>query len=222
MKACSVICAESSRRPKKVAVGKATWVNLPCTTITRQSLVRHSQSECHVTATKMEAALVSSRKDGGIEKAFDRVISAERRAFIGGLKCMYFLNRREIVHTTHFLPLVELSKSLRATYLEDMNIGQNAKYTSERFMQESIQALAEVISQDIVKLLQASPFFSLCIDETTDVSTTKQLIIYGRYLVEGEVKTSFLQISELIDGTAKTIVSKVCQIYNWIFNGFVA
>ena len=47
-------------------------------------------------AKKMEADLVSSRKDGDIEKAFDRVVSAEGRVFIGGLKCMSFLNRREI------------------------------------------------------------------------------------------------------------------------------
>ena len=112
------LCRKHSRRPKKTAVGKATWVDSPCITITRQSLVRHSQSECHVTATKMEAALVSSKKDGGIKKAFDRVVSAERRAFIGGLKCMYFLNKREIVHTTNFLPLIELCKSLGATYLK--------------------------------------------------------------------------------------------------------
>ena len=153
------LCRKHSRRPKKITVGKATWIDLLCTTITRQSLVRHSQSECHVTATKMEAALVSSRKDGGIEKAYDRVVFAERRVFIGGLKCMYFLNKREIAHTTNFLPLIELCKSLGATYLEDMNIGGNAKYTSERFMQESIQALAEIISQDIIQSLQASPFF---------------------------------------------------------------
>ena len=42
------LCQKQSRRPKKVAVGKAIWVDLPCTTITRQSLVRHSQNECHV------------------------------------------------------------------------------------------------------------------------------------------------------------------------------
>ena len=93
-----------------------------------------------------------------------------------------------------------------------MNIGRNAKYTSERFMDESIQALAEIISLDIVKSLQASSIFSLCIYEMTDVSISKQLIVYGRYLVQGEVKTSFLQICELIDGKAETIVSKVCQV----------
>ena len=98
----------------------------------------------------MEVDFVSSREHSDIEKAFDRVVSAERRAFIGGLRCMYFLNKREIAHTTNFLPLLELCKSLGATYLEDMSIGRNAKYTSERFMQESIQALGEVISKDII------------------------------------------------------------------------
>lgn len=63
--------------------------------------------------------------------------------------------------------------------MEDLNIGQNAKYTSARSMQESIQALAEIISQDIVKLLQVSPFFFLYIDDTSDVCVTKQLIVYG-------------------------------------------
>ena len=38
---------------------------------------------------------------------------------------------------TIFLPLLELCKSLGATYMEDMSVGRNAKYTSERFMQEN-------------------------------------------------------------------------------------
>ena len=208
---CS-LCRKQNRRPKKVLVGRAVWVDLPCMTITRQSLVRHSQSECHVSARKMEADLVSSTKHGGIERALERVVSAERRAFIGGLKCMYFLNKREIAHTTNFSPLLSLCKSLGATYLEDITVGGNAKYTSERFMQESIQALAEVISEDIIKSLKSSPFFALCIDETTDVSITKQLIIYCRYISEGEAKTSFLKITELPDGVAVTISNRVFQI----------
>ena len=205
-------CRKHSRRPKKVGVGKATWIDLPCTTITRQSLVRHSKSECHVTATKMEVDLASAKKCGGIERAFDQVVSAEKKAFIGALKCMYWLNKSEIAHTTNFSPLLDLCKSLGVSYLEDMTRGQNAKYASERFMQEGIQALAEVVSRDIVESLQASPFFALCVDETTDVSITKQLIVYCRYVVEREVKTSFLRIAELPNGLAVTISEKIIQI----------
>ena len=205
-------CRKHSRRPKKVGVGKATWIDLPCTTITRQSLVRHGKSECHIAATKMEVNLASAKKCSGIERVFDQVVSVEKKAFIGALKCMYWLNKREIAHTTNFSPLLELCKSLGVSYLEDMTCGQNAKYTSECFMQEGIQALAEVVSRDIVKSLQASPFFGLCVDETTDVTITKQLIVYCRYIVEGKVKTGFLHIAELPNGLAVTISEKILQI----------
>jgi hypothetical protein len=81
-------------------VGKAIWTDVPCTSLTRQALVRHNKSESHVDATRIEATLRSSRKDGGIEMAFQRVVSAERKAMIGAIKCMYFLTKREIPHTT--------------------------------------------------------------------------------------------------------------------------
>ena len=64
------------------------------------------------------------------------------------------------------------------TYLEDMTRGQNAKYTSEHFMQEGIQALAEVVSTGLT-------IFALCVNETSDVTITKQLIVYCRYIVDG-------------------------------------
>jgi len=34
--------------------------------------------------------------DGGIEGAFKEVLSAERKAFIGHLKCMYWLIKAEV------------------------------------------------------------------------------------------------------------------------------
>ena len=45
---------------------------------------------------EMECVLASSRKDGGIAMALEKVVSAERKAFIGALKTMNFLNKREI------------------------------------------------------------------------------------------------------------------------------
>ena len=56
------------------------------------------------------------------------------------------------------------------------------------------------------------PFFSLCVDETTDVSVTKQLIVYGRYFCNGDVETSFLGILELQNGLAVTITEALCKL----------
>ena len=62
---------------------------------------------------------------------------------------------------------VGLIQSLGATYLTDLNIGGNAHYTSERFMQEAITSLGEVISISIFDKVRSSP---LMCDETTDIA----------------------------------------------------
>ena len=112
----------------------------------------------------------------------------------------------------NFVPLCELSKSLGALYLQNLQRGGNAHYTSERFKQELVEALAQTVAKPIQESLHKSPFFSICIDETTDVSVTKQLIVYCRYLVNANVHSSFISILELPDGTALTIVEAVCKL----------
>ena len=125
---------------------------------------------------------------------------------------MYFLNKQEIAHTTNFVPLCELGKSLGALYLQDLQRGGNAHHTSERFKQELVEALAETVAKPIQESLRKSPFFAICMDETTDVSVTKQLVVYCRYLVNAMVHSSFISILELPDGTAHTIVEAVCKL----------
>ena len=53
--------------------------------------MKHSQSESHVEAMRMEAILRSSTGDNGIRMAFECVASVERKAMLGALKCTYFL-----------------------------------------------------------------------------------------------------------------------------------
>ena len=130
---CS-LCRKHSRRHPKAPIGQAVWVDLPCKTLQRNSLVKHSQGEPHKLAIKMEADLAASKRDGDIAMALQQVVSARRKACFGALKCMYFLVKRETAHTTNFLPLLELAKSLGASYLSDIQVGGNATYTSERFM----------------------------------------------------------------------------------------
>ena len=98
-------------------------MDLAFKSLIKQSLVKQSKSESHISAVQMEADLCSSKRDGGIAMAFQRVVSAQRKVIIGALKCMYFLNKREIAHTTNFAPLLELGKSLGASYLSDLQLG---------------------------------------------------------------------------------------------------
>ena len=70
-----------------------------------------------------------------------------------------FLTKREIAHSTNFGPLLELAKSLGVAYLQDLQLGGNAQYTSERFIQEVVQALGDAITDPIIFSIQQSPFF---------------------------------------------------------------
>ena len=99
-------------------------------------------------------------------------------------------------------------------YLNDLYVGGNAAYRSERFMQEIVSALGEVIKQKIITQIQLSDFFVLMIDETTDVAVMKQLVLYGRFIHDGAVQTRFLQMIQIPDGTAVTIagaLNKFCD-----------
>lgn len=51
-------------------------------------------------------------------------------------------------------------------------------------MQEMLQVLADVTRHGILSQMRNSPYFSILIDETTDVAVEKQLIIFGRYITE--------------------------------------
>ncbi|PAA56516.1 hypothetical protein BOX15_Mlig007787g1 [Macrostomum lignano] len=58
----------------------------------------------------------------------------------------------------------------------------NAKYTSSESQNEIIQALSDVITQDLVKKINKAGYFALLADETTDSSHKEQMSICVRYL----------------------------------------
>ena len=79
-------------------------------------------------------------------------------------------------------------------------------------MQEVVQALGEAVSEPIISAIRQSSFFAVCIDETTDVSITKELIVYIRYVHGGEINTAFVRVIELPDSAARTITDSVCSL----------
>ena len=159
-----------------------------------------------------------SQRDGGTAQSFCAVQSAERKAMIGAMKCMYWLCSQEVPHTINISALLELVKSLGAKYLSEFCLGKNAHYTSESFMQEAVSSLGEVISGCIFNEIRASQFFALIADETTDAAVIKEVIVYARYLSkQRKIKTAFIGMVDIPDGCAATIMgvpTKICDDNN--------
>ena len=66
-----------------------------------------------------------------------------------------------------------------------------------------------VNNRNILTTVRASPAIGLKADESTDISVTKELILYARVLCRGDVRVFFLKIIKIADGCAGTI--QTCQ-----------
>ncbi|XP_033103941.1 zinc finger protein 862-like, partial [Anneissia japonica] len=102
-------------------------------------------------------------------------------------------------------------KSLGVDVLNSLKQGGNASYTSERFIQEAVTTLGKQISTPLLQKLRDSCYFSILVDETTNVAVKKELIIYIRYLKESEreSETLFSGMLGLYDGKTETIVKAI-------------
>ena len=79
---CS-LCRRNKCRSRRAPAGMATWVEVPCKVITRQSLTEHSQSNCHKEAMSVETTRALAQRQGGIAEAFYTVVSLQKKAFVG-------------------------------------------------------------------------------------------------------------------------------------------
>ena len=139
------LCRKQNQRPQRLRQGCAVWVDVPCFNYKQDALKEHEKTNHHNVAVNMEAQLGLTAVDGGIKSALKEVMSAEQKAFIGHLKCMYWVMKTEVPHPTNFESLVELCESLGCEYLQNIRKADNAKYTSQRFMQEVVYVLAKVV-----------------------------------------------------------------------------
>ena len=65
--------------------------------------------------------------------------------------------------------------------------------------------LAAVVEDEQFSALRSSRFFSLLTDESSDISVKKQLVLVARYLFGRDVKTAFIDIQDIFDGTANRL-----------------
>ena len=84
-------------------------------------------------------------------------------------------------------------------------------YTHHQIVEETQQYIAECIKEKIIADAQASPAIGIMVDESTDISVTKSLMVYIRYLdfLRKKCETSFFIVLELTSGTADVIAEAI-------------
>jgi hypothetical protein len=74
---------------------------------------------------------------------------------------------------------------------------------------EMISSCAATIMEATAMSLATAGFYSLMIDESNDISTSKNLVVMARYVSAGIVKSCLLGLVALADGTADTVDTAV-------------
>ena len=124
------ITEDPSEYDKGVPNGLISRVSI---TNENEALSEHARAAYHIDAVKIEAQLGLTAVHGGIETSFTEVISAQRKAFIGHLICMYWLIKAEMPHTTNFQSLIAMRESL------DVNISKRSrKVTMPSILQKDL------------------------------------------------------------------------------------
>ena len=171
---------------------QGVWTDKPCLSCRKDKLQAHALTGSHKQAAQLEVEAEEEARHGGIVKAFEKTVSIERKAFVSALKIMHWLAKEELPHTTKFESLIKLVIDLGGQQLKALNKGNNAKYTSERTIQEMIQVLSDTALEEVLAEVHASPFVVLLCDESTDVLVTKQLVVYVKYItLNGDTRIRF-------------------------------
>jgi hypothetical protein len=118
----------------------------------------------------------------------------------------------------NFLQILNLLAKHDAIIAKKMLHGpQNARYTSKDIQNELIAVMADLVRDQIVDEVKESGYFSICVDESKDISKKEQIALVLRYYFDCSIKESFLEFKSAAgldaESLSKSIIASL-QV-NW-------
>ena len=92
-------------------------------------------------------------------------------------------------------------------------VGIPENWRSKNYAFEFLESINVVISQEIMEEIASANFHTLTVEESTDISVSKCLIIYFKYRISFEYKTRFGEIIQLKSCEASFIVTAIEEFY---------
>jgi hypothetical protein len=145
-------------------------------------------------------------------------LAKESKKAISFFEKTYLKSNRSIVNlmfvVSHIVKNNQAINSFRSTgELINCVVGKEimTSYCNYYGFRELLRSLSDSAFSLLVGKLRKSKYFSLIIDESTDITTTKTLIMYVRYFDfdENQPKSEFFALLELTDTTAKGIYNSI-------------
>ncbi len=151
------------------------------------TLVRHLCSTDHKQAVR-DSLL---RRDFSV--AADNLISQKEEAIGCAMSCVYWL-AKEGLPIAKYPSLIKFMKLKQCPALGNLEQGKNATYSSRTTANEMLEAITDTIEKEVNRKIQKSMFYSVVIDESTDIKVTKKLVIFAKTVDDNNLQqeTHFL------------------------------
>ena len=128
------------------------------------------------------------------------------------MRNVYWLAKEEVA-TLKYESLNQLLQLQGCTDIEALVVGRNAKYTSYHIAEEMQDCISDHLKANLQRKLGDVDYVGLMIDESTDISMVKNLVVYVRFVHSGRPETHFLQLIEMDESaTGAAIAEKMKQV----------
>ena len=105
------------------------------------------------------------------------------------------------------LPNLMVNSQLR--FLKASGIDPSVSDIHSDTVQDVQNSLLYVLDNELKSRLKGSKYYGVIVDESTDLSIHKKLVVYIRYVCGGEMKTELVGNIRIPDGSAKTIAEEI-------------
>ena len=167
------------------------------------ALLRHASSKKHQSALEREKIAQSSNLKVSVQKS----LTTNEESIVASMKAAYFMAKQDIAMAKHSA-IMDLLKCVNSPCINSAPV-----YSHSSFIEEFHEIFYEIIQDQLLNIIQSSPFMSVIIDESTDIGVHKKLIVYVKLLNGSEIETHFLHNTEVINGTAMTITEKLKEMF---------
>ncbi|MCO5582460.1 hypothetical protein L7F22_036356 [Adiantum nelumboides] len=182
------------------------------------ALYDHSRSKDHVDAVHLLNA-EKRMKDAGrgpLDDGVESMIHTEQMRILSCMKVVYFCACEDIT-LDKYLSHCKLLRELSTPNMPASD--EYGSYVNPVSGREMMLAVKDHVKMHMLAEMRANPFYSILIDESTDRTMEKHLIVYVIYVGnkgKGRARCCFVELLPVIDANAKGIYNALIEFLECI------
>ena len=112
------------------------------------------------------------------------------------------------------MPLSKFSTLVKLQIKNGCNDLKKITHQHPSHVREMVEIISGSILEKDIRTIKESPFIGVLIDETSDITIYKKLVILFKVIVNGECQTIFSTNANVHNGKADTLVQVLLQFFN--------